>query len=97
MIGAKEIAMMKPSAVLINTSRGPVVHEEALVEALQEGAIEAAVLDVFEEEPLPDSNILRTLEDKVLLSPHMVSGNVGTGLRPGGCVGYGFCPQRSKR
>ena len=83
LIGANEIAMMKPSAVLINTSRGSVVHEEALVKALQEGAIEAAVLDVFEEEPLPDTNILRSLGDRVLLSPHMVSANVGTGLRPG--------------
>jgi phosphoglycerate dehydrogenase-like enzyme len=84
MIGAEQLAMMKPSAVLINTSRGPVVDEHALVGALDSGRIAAAGLDVFEEEPLPSGSKLRELGDKVLLSPHMVSSNSGTGgLRPG--------------
>ena len=60
---------MKPSAVLINTARGPVVREEALVEALRERRIAGAALDVFLEEPLPPTSPLRTM-DNVLLSPH---------------------------
>ena len=82
-IGPEELGMMKPSAVLINTSRGPVVDEGALIKALQDGTIEGAVLDVFEEEPVPADNLLKELGDKVLLSPHMVSGNAGSGLAQG--------------
>jgi len=62
-------AQMKESAVLINTSRGPVVDEKALVDALQSGHIRGAALDVFEEEPLPDGSPLRTM-DNVMLAPH---------------------------
>ena len=84
MAGADELAMMKPNAVLINTSRGGVVDEAALVDALEAGQIAAAGVDVFEQEPLPSENRLKDLGDKVLLSPHMVSSNAGTGgLRPG--------------
>ena len=84
MTGADELAMMKPNAVLINTSRGGVVDEAALVDALEAGRIAAAGVDVFEQEPLPSENRLKDLGDKVLLSPHMVSSNAGTGgLRPG--------------
>jgi D-3-phosphoglycerate dehydrogenase / 2-oxoglutarate reductase len=62
-------AVMKPSAVLINTARGPLVDEKALVAALQKGAIAGAALDVFENEPLPlDSPLLKM--DNVLLAPH---------------------------
>jgi phosphoglycerate dehydrogenase-like enzyme len=82
-IDAKQLGLMKPSAVLINTSRGPCVHEPALVEALQRGQIAGAALDVFEYEPLSADSPLRNLGDKVLLSPHMVSANVGSGLGPG--------------
>jgi phosphoglycerate dehydrogenase-like enzyme len=60
---------MKASAVLINTSRGPVVDEEALVAYLRQGRISGAALDVFQEEPLPPSSPLRSI-DHVLLSPH---------------------------
>jgi len=83
MIGLQELALMKPTAILINTSRGPCVQEGALIEALQRGQIAGAALDVFEQEPLSADSSLRNLGDKVLLSPHMVSSNVGSGLGPG--------------
>ncbi len=60
---------MRPTAVLINTARGPVVEEQALIRALQEGWIAGAALDVFEEEPLPAPSPLRSM-DQVLLAPH---------------------------
>ena len=83
MIDVKRLALMKPTAILINTSRGPCVQEGALIEALLRGQIAGAALDVFEEEPLGQDSPLRNLGDKVLLSPHMVSSNVGSGLGPG--------------
>ncbi|MGA2381146.1 MAG: NAD(P)-dependent oxidoreductase, partial [Spirochaetia bacterium] len=69
LIGKKEIGLMKPSAIIINTSRGPVVDEEALAAALREGRIAAAGLDVFGVEPLPPFSPLRRL-DNVTLSDH---------------------------
>jgi phosphoglycerate dehydrogenase-like enzyme len=66
MFGARELAMMKPSAILINTARGPIVDEAALVEALGTGRIAAAGLDVFEVEPLPAGNALTRLPNVVL-------------------------------
>ena len=69
LINAETLRHVKPSAVLINTCRGPVVHEEALIEALQEGRLRGAALDVFEEEPLPANSPLTTMNN-VLLSPH---------------------------
>jgi len=83
LIDAQQLALMKPTAMLINTSRGPCVREGALIEALLKGQIAGAALDVFEEEPLALDSSLRNLGDKVLLSPHMVSSNVGSGLGPG--------------
>jgi D-3-phosphoglycerate dehydrogenase len=83
MIGAKQLALMKPAAILVNTSRGFCVEEKALTDALQKGKIAGAALDVFEKEPLAADSPLRKMGDKVLLSPHMVSSNVGSGLKPG--------------
>jgi len=69
LIGERELALMKPTSVLINTARGPVVDEAALVAALRQRRIAAAGLDVFEEEPLPASSPLLEL-DNVILTPH---------------------------
>jgi phosphoglycerate dehydrogenase-like enzyme len=69
-IGAAELAMMKPSAVLVNTSRGPLVDETALVTALAEGTIAGAGLDVYDEEPLPTDHPLRTAP-RTVLTPHL--------------------------
>jgi phosphoglycerate dehydrogenase-like enzyme len=70
LIDAKALQHMRPSAVIINISRGGVVDEAALVEALQNGTIGGAALDVFEQEPLPASNPLWGLPN-VILSPHV--------------------------
>ncbi|MCH7608791.1 MAG: D-2-hydroxyacid dehydrogenase family protein, partial [Chloroflexi bacterium] len=69
-IGARELGLMKPTAYLINTSRGPIVEESALVEALRKGTIAGAALDVYDEEPLPAGHPLLALEN-VMLSPHL--------------------------
>ena len=83
MIGAEQLGLMKPTAILLNTARGFCVDESALVEALQRDRIAGAALDAFEYEPLAVDSPLRTLGDKVLLSPHMISATVGSGLGPG--------------
>jgi D-3-phosphoglycerate dehydrogenase len=70
MIGAKELAKMKKSAILINTARGKVVDEEALVKSLKEKRISGAGIDVFQTEPLPVDNPLTELEN-VILTPHI--------------------------
>jgi phosphoglycerate dehydrogenase-like enzyme len=70
LVGETELNAMRPSAFLINTSRGPIVDERALVAALQARRIAGAGLDVFEEEPLPDAHPLRSLEGAVL-TPHI--------------------------
>lgn len=69
LIGPKELTQMKKNAYLINTCRGPVVDEAALIEALQKGEIAGAGLDVFEDEPLGPSNALLTM-DNCMLAPH---------------------------
>ena len=68
-VNARHLAMMKPTAVIINTSRGPVVDEAALLEALQQKRIAGAGLDVFEKEPVDPGNPLLKLEN-VVASPH---------------------------
>ena len=69
-VNSNTLSMMKPTAILINTSRGPVVDEVALINALEEGLIAAAGLDVFEKEPVhPDNPLLKM--DNVVATPHM--------------------------
>jgi glyoxylate reductase len=78
LIGPSELAKMKPTAFLINTTRGPVVQEAALVEALEKGTIAGAALDVFEREPLISDGLRR---DNVVLAPHLGSASVETRTR----------------
>lgn len=70
LVGASELAMMKPTSILVNTSRGPIVDEGALVDALQRQVIACAALDVYDTEPLPADHPLRSL-DNALLTPHI--------------------------
>jgi glyoxylate reductase len=77
LIGERELALMKPTAVLVNTTRGPVVDQRALYQALKEGRIAAAGLDVAEEEPIPLDDPLLTL-DNVTITPHVGSASVAT-------------------
>jgi D-3-phosphoglycerate dehydrogenase len=70
LIGVPELALMKPSAFLINTSRGPIVEEAALLAALRDNRIAGAGLDVYDVEPLPLDHPLRKL-DNVVLTPHL--------------------------
>jgi len=69
-VGAAELKLMKPSAYLVNTSRGPLVDEEALIEALKSRTISGAALDVYDAEPLPESHPFRSLKN-VLATPHI--------------------------
>jgi phosphoglycerate dehydrogenase-like enzyme len=69
LMDAQAFALMKPTAVVINTARGPIIDEPALVEALQEGQIRGAALDVFEHEPLPTDSPLLAMDD-VMVAPH---------------------------
>jgi phosphoglycerate dehydrogenase-like enzyme len=70
LVGAHELGLMKPTAYLINTARGPIVDEAALIQALQARTIAGAGLDVFDQEPLPPKHPL-TLLDNTLLVPHI--------------------------
>jgi phosphoglycerate dehydrogenase-like enzyme len=72
LIGASELDRMRPSAIIINVSRGAVIDETALIERLTRGQLAGAVLDVFEEEPLPPHSPLWDLPN-VLISPHSAS------------------------
>jgi phosphoglycerate dehydrogenase-like enzyme len=74
MIGAAELARMKPTATLVNVARGAVVDEDALATALEAGAIAMAGLDVFRDEPLPATSPLRQLPN-VVLAPHTGGGS----------------------
>ena len=79
LIGAAELALMKPSAVLINTARGPVVDENALADALEAGTIYAAGLDVFDGEPAINPRILDS--PRTTLLPHIGSATIATRTR----------------
>lgn len=77
LVGRAELALMKRTALLVNTARGPIVDEAALVEALQGGRIAGAGLDVFEHEPLPPDHPLCAM-DQVVLTPHLGYGTRDT-------------------
>ena len=75
LVGARELALLKPTAVLVNTSRGPVVDEAALTEALSAGRLAGAGLDVFDQEPPDADNPLFSL-DNVVLTAHLAGPTV---------------------
>lgn len=77
LISAEKLALMKNTAYLVNNSRGAVVEEKALLEALKSGRIAGAALDVFEQEPTPPTNPLLKLEN-VVVAPHISSGSIET-------------------
>ncbi|HEY7181013.1 MAG TPA: NAD(P)-dependent oxidoreductase, partial [Blastocatellia bacterium] len=79
-IGRDELAVMRPSAYLINTARGPLVDELALVQALSERRVAGAALDVFEVEPLPADSPLREM-DRCLLAPHNANSSLAARSR----------------
>ncbi len=70
LVGSRELALMKSDAYIINTSRGPIINEEALITALEEGWIKGAGLDVYDKEPLADSHPLTTFSNTIL-TPHL--------------------------
>jgi D-3-phosphoglycerate dehydrogenase len=71
LVGAKQFALMKPTAYFVNTARGPIVNEQALYEALASNRIAGAAIDVFEQEPTPPGNPLLQLEN-IIVTPHHV-------------------------
>jgi glyoxylate reductase len=79
LIGRRELSLMRPTALLVNTARGPVVDEQALVEALRAGVIAGAALDVFEHEPRVEPGLLDL--PNVVLTPHLGSAARGTRAR----------------
>jgi glyoxylate reductase len=79
LIGAAELALMKPTAVLVNTARGPVVDEEALADALEAGQLHAAGLDVFDGEPSVNPRLLSA--PRTVLLPHVGSATIATRTR----------------
>jgi D-3-phosphoglycerate dehydrogenase len=83
MLGERELGLMKPTAVVINTSRGPVIDEKALIKALQTDQIAGAALDVFEHEPVELDNPLLKMDDRVFVTPHVAANNYGAGIGPG--------------
>jgi glyoxylate reductase len=89
LIGAAQLARMKPTAVLINTARGPVVDEDALVDALESGSIYAAGLDVFDGEPQVNQRVLTT--PRTTLLPHIGSATIQTRTRMARLACQGVC------
>jgi glyoxylate reductase len=89
LIGASELGLMKPTAVLVNTARGPVIDEGALVDALEAGTIYAAGLDVFEGEPTVNPRLLGA--PRVTLLPHIGSATVQTRTRMAQLACQGVC------
>ncbi|NCF29573.1 MAG: D-2-hydroxyacid dehydrogenase family protein, partial [Gammaproteobacteria bacterium] len=82
LVGKHELALMKPTAALVNTSRGPIVDEKALIDALRSGSIAGAGLDVFDTEPLPVDHPLRSIPNTVL------TGHTGYVMQENYTLGY---------
>ena len=79
MIGMRELKLMKPTAFIVNTSRGPAIKEADIVQALNEKIIAGAALDVFDEEPMPMENPLRQIDPyRLILTPHNIGANPGS-------------------
>ena len=89
LIGAAELALMKPTAVLVNTARGPVVDENALADALQAGTLFAAGLDVFDGEPAVNPRLLTA--PRAVLLPHIGSATIATRTRMARLACQGVC------
>jgi glyoxylate reductase len=89
LIGAAELARMRPTAVLVNTARGPVVDEDALVDALESGSIYAAGLDVFDGEPAVNPRVLNA--PRTTLLPHIGSATIATRTRMARLACQGVC------
>jgi glyoxylate reductase len=89
LIGAAELALMRPTAVLVNTARGPVIDENALVDALHAGSLYAAGLDVFDGEPSVNPRLLNA--PGLTLLPHIGSATVGTRTRMAQLACQGVC------
>jgi glyoxylate reductase len=89
LIGAAELALMKPTAVIVNTARGPVLDENALVDALQAGTIHGAGLDVFDGEPNLNPRLLDA--PRITLLPHIGSATVATRTRMARLASQGVC------
>jgi phosphoglycerate dehydrogenase-like enzyme len=83
MMNAARFALMKPTALFVNTSRGANMAEDDLADALLTGKIAMAAIDAFEDEPLPAESKLRKVGDRIMMSAHMVSSNHGSGIGPG--------------
>jgi len=81
LIGARELAAMRPTAWLINVARGPVIDEPALIDALESRRIAGAVLDVFWKEPLPQNHPLWSL-DNVIITPHIAGPSTPEEIAP---------------
>ena len=89
LIGAAELALMKPTAVLVNTARGPVVDEDALVDALEAGRLHGAGLDVFDGEPHVNPRLQSA--PRITLLPHVGSATVETRTRMARLACQGVC------
>jgi glyoxylate reductase len=89
LIGAAELALMKPTAVIVNTARGPVIDEDALADALEAGTIYGAGLDVFVGEPTVNPRLLRA--PRTTLLPHIGSATIATRTRMARLACQGVC------
>ena len=83
MFGVREIGLMKPGAIVINTARGRIIDEAAVAGALHDGRLGGAAIDAFEEEPLPMNSPLRGIDENLILSPHATAKTDTAELRAG--------------